>query len=143
MAQQQQTQTQTKAPQKPKLFTLNEVTNHLVVARPVFETVVRQEGLPLVWDSEFAFARDLVMADEYLRRVVPETLAAALRNIAHVGLTLNPIKQHCKIKFFLNIRRGGNQQLADQPAVGSGLFCDQDIAEHGFGLLVNVFGGSA
>jgi len=97
MAQQQTATKTTQAPQKPKLFTVNEVTNHLVVARPVFETVVRKEGLPLVWDSEFAFARDLVMADEYLRRVVPETLASALRNIAHVGLTLNPIKQHCKI----------------------------------------------
>lgn len=98
MAQPQQTQTKTQgAPPKAKLFTLNEVTNHLVVAKPVFDTVVRQEGLPLVWDSELAFARDLVMADEYLRQVVPESLASALRNIAHVGLTLNPIKQHCKI----------------------------------------------
>jgi recombinational DNA repair protein RecT len=90
-------QTATEAQQREKLFTLNEVTHHLVVARPVFESVVQKESLPLLWDSELAFARDLVMADEYLRRVVPETLAGALRNIAHVGLTLNPIKQHCKI----------------------------------------------
>ena len=99
MAQPQQTQTaqKTQAPPRPKLFTLNEVTHHLVVAKPVFDTVVTKEQLPLVWDSELAFARDLVMADDYLRQVVPETLASALRNIAHVGLTLNPIKQHCKI----------------------------------------------
>ena len=37
MAQPQQTQTaqKTQAPPRPKLFTLNEVTHHLVVAKPV------------------------------------------------------------------------------------------------------------
>lgn len=100
-ARKQQTAT---AQQGPKLFTLNEVTHHLAVAKPQFDSMVRANSLPLQWEAEMAFARDLVMADERLRRVVPDTLAAALRNIAFVGLTLNPIKQHCKI-----IARWNNQ----------------------------------
>jgi len=97
-AQPQRRQQQTQArPQGPKLFTLNEVTHHLTVARATFDNVTKTNAVPLSWDAELTFARDLVMADERMRQVVPETLAAAMRNIAHVGLTLNPIKQHCKI----------------------------------------------
>ena len=95
MATAQKTQQQT--PPRPKLFSFDEVTNHLTVARPVFDNVVTHDQLPLVWDSELQFARDLVMKDDYLRRCLPQTLSSVLQNIAHVGLTLNPIKQHCTI----------------------------------------------
>jgi recombinational DNA repair protein RecT len=95
MATAQKTQQQTQ--QRPKLFSLEEVTHHLTVARPTFDSVVAHDQLPLVWDSEFQFARDLVMKDDWLRRCLPQTLASVLQNIAHVGLTLNPIKHHCTI----------------------------------------------
>jgi recombinational DNA repair protein RecT len=85
----------------PKVTGLNleEVMHHLVAAHTTFETVVSREQLPLVWDSELAFARDKIMRDsqDKLRLCEPRTLTEAMQNLAHVGLTLNPLKQHATL----------------------------------------------
>jgi recombinational DNA repair protein RecT len=78
---------------------LDQVMHHLVAAHTTFETVVKREQLPLVWDSELAFARDKIMRDsqDKLRMCEPRTLTEALQNLAHVGLTLNPLKNHATL----------------------------------------------
>lgn len=90
--------TQTKQQSRPAIEGLNleAVMHHLVAAHTTFETVVAREQLPLIWDSELAFARDRIMNDtqDKLRMCVPHTLTHALQSLAHVGLTLNPLKQH-------------------------------------------------
>lgn len=100
MATKTQTQTATKpAAAAPKLRGVDEITGYLVKAQTVFKTVTTAEGAPLLWDTELKFARDIVMNDttETLRKCTPESLQAVLEQIAHVGLTLNPIKHHCTI----------------------------------------------
>lgn len=94
-----QQQTTTKPATAPKLRSVDEITGYLVKAQTAFKTVVAAEAAPLIWDTELKFARDIVMNDpsDNLRKCVPETLAAAMEQIAHVGLTLNPIKHHCTI----------------------------------------------
>lgn len=94
------TATQTKAaPTQPKLRSADEMTGYLVAAHTPFNTAVASTGSGLSWDTELRFARDLVMSgkDDRIRQCTPESLAAAMENLAHVGLTLNPIKQHCTI----------------------------------------------
>ncbi len=57
-------------------------------------------ALRLDFNREVGFAKDLVLrgnSSEKLRKANPATLVATIRNIASVGLTLNPIKQHCTI----------------------------------------------
>lgn len=83
----------------PPLRSVDEISGYLVQAQTSFKTVVSAEASPLIWDREFKFARDIVMNDptDNLRKCVPETLTAAMEQIAHVGLTLNPIKHHCTI----------------------------------------------
>lgn len=78
---------------------LEQVMHHLVAAHTTFKTVVSREQLPLVWDSELAFARDRIMRDsqDKLRLCQPNTLTESLQNLAHVGLTLNPLKQHATL----------------------------------------------
>lgn len=96
MAQQQQ-QTQ----QRPKIHVLNldEVNHALVPAQAKFDDVVRQEDLVLNWNSELDFATRRIMSDPSgsLRKADPQTLTACMLNLAHVGLTLNPLKQHCTL----------------------------------------------
>lgn len=89
-----------KQPAKPQdlrpVLTDQDVLSHFVRAHTMFETVVKQDQLPLVWEAELGFARKIVANEpaQKLRLCVPETLQNALENIAAVGLTLNPIKQH-------------------------------------------------
>ena len=40
-------------------------------------------------------------------------------------------------------RRGGHEDFADQATVGAGLFRDQDIAQHGFGVVKDLLFGPA
>lgn len=96
MATTKQQQTTAKA---PPLRSVDEITGYLVKAQTAFKTVVAAEAAPLIWDTELKFARDIVMNDptDNLRMCAPETLSAAMEQIAHVGLTLNPIKHHCTI----------------------------------------------
>jgi recombinational DNA repair protein RecT len=93
--------TQNKTAARPTVTGLNleEVMHHLVAAHTTFETVVAREQLPLVWDSELAFARDRIMKDtqDKLRFCEPRTLTESLQNLAHVGLTLNPLKNHATL----------------------------------------------
>jgi recombinational DNA repair protein RecT len=100
------TQTKTRSPALG--LDLEQVMHHLVAAHTTFETVVSREQLPLVWDSELSFARDRIMNDtqDKLRLCVPNTLTQALQNLAHVGLTLNPLKQHATLIARWNERAG-------------------------------------
>lgn len=94
------TQQQTaQATRGPTTLTQDQVMQHLVRAQPSFTAVVTHEQSPLLWESELDFARSIVFNDstEKLRAVVPETLTAAMRDLAHVGLTLNPIKHFCTL----------------------------------------------
>lgn len=99
MATATKTTTKPAAAAAPKLRSVDEITGYLVKAQTVFKTVTGAESLPLVWDTELKFARDIVINDttETLRKSTPESLQSALEQIAHVGLTLNPIKHHCTI----------------------------------------------
>lgn len=91
--------TTTSKPATVKLRSADEITGFLVKAQTTFKTVVANEQASLVWEKELRFARDIVMNDptDNLRNCTPDTLAAAMESIAHVGLTLNPIKHHCTI----------------------------------------------
>lgn len=99
MAAKTQTQTKPAAQARPQLWTADQVTGYLVEAQTAFKTVTAHDPSPLIWESELDFARTIVMNDrtEKLRKVVPETLAACMRDLAHVGLTLNPVKHFCTI----------------------------------------------
>lgn len=85
--------------QRVNLMSQDQVMQNLVLAQTAFKTVISQEQSPLQWESELDFARAIVMNDstDKLRQVVPDTLANVLRELAHVGLTLNPIKHFCTI----------------------------------------------
>lgn len=89
-------QTQAAVKDARPVLSTDDVIHHLVKAHTIFETVTKAESLPLVWESELGFAKRIVTNDASgkLRWVEPATLTAVMENIAHVGLTLNPIKQH-------------------------------------------------
>lgn len=89
-------QTAAKPQDMRPVLTDPDVLSWLVRAHTMFETVVKEDQLPLVWEAELGFARKIVANEpqQKLRMCVPETLQSALENIAAVGLTLNPLKQH-------------------------------------------------
>lgn len=89
-------QTAAKPQDMRPVLTDTDVLSCLVRAHTMFETVVKEDQLPLVWEAELGFARKIVANEpaQKLRLCVPETLQSALENIAAVGLTLNPLKQH-------------------------------------------------
>lgn len=97
-----QTRTQTKAPatqpgQGLNLMMPNDVRAALVGAQTVFKQQMRDTGL--VWDSEMDFAVKTIMSDPFgkLRICTPLSIESCMRDLAHVGLTLNPIKHHATI----------------------------------------------
>ena len=53
------------------------------------------------------------------------------------------VQQHGQVKLLLDVGRAGDEQFADQPAFGAGLFGDQHVAEHGLGVLEDLVGGLA
>lgn len=91
--------TTTTAAQPDQFMTTEVVMQQLRKARTAFNLVTKADASPLIWESELEFARRIVLGDPSgrLLKVVPESLAAAMKNLAHVGLTLNPIKQFCTI----------------------------------------------
>jgi len=94
------TTTQSKTAQpRPQLWTPDQVTGYLVPAQTAFKTVTANDPSPLIWESELDFARSIIMNDksERLRKATPDSLAACMRDLAHVGLTLNPVKHFCTI----------------------------------------------
>lgn len=92
------TKTQTAQTAAPKFIfpTAEAVSQQLLVLQPEFQKA-ESAGLPVRWEAELGFASDIVLKSELLRNATPESLVAAMRNILHVGLTLNPIKHHCTI----------------------------------------------
>ena len=48
------------------------------------------------------------------------------------------VQQHGEIKLLLDGGRAGDEQFADEPSIRAGLFRDEHLAEHGFGLFVNI-----
>lgn len=89
------TQTATKSA-APVGLTAEALGQSLAVLQPDFEKA-QSAGLPVQWSAELGFASDIILKSERLRVCTPESLVAAMRNILHVGLTLNPIKHHCTI----------------------------------------------
>ena len=47
------------------------------------------------------------------------------------------VEQHGQVELLLDVRRGGDEQLADEPALRAGLLGDEHVAQHGLGLLAN------
>lgn len=95
-----QQRTAAKPPAKATVGLVGELLDKaLVVARPVFERVVEQDALPIMWDSELDFAKRLFGADATgrLAKCTPDSVRSAMQNLAHVGLTLNPLKQHATL----------------------------------------------
>lgn len=90
------TKTAEKPAAAPAPFTAPALGQHLAVLQPEFDKA-SSAGLPVQWAGELGFATDIIMKSEFLRISTPESLVAAMRNILHVGLTLNPIKHHCII----------------------------------------------
>lgn len=89
-------QTTTKTAAKPavNVFTLDSINQALVPLQPEFEKA-KAVGAPIDWGAELGFASDLILKNDKLRSATQESLLAAMRNVLHVGLTLNPIKHHC------------------------------------------------
>jgi recombinational DNA repair protein RecT len=76
--------------------TADAIGQQLVVLQPEFQKA-EAAGMPVRWEAELGFASDIVLKSDNLKVSTPESLVAAMRNILHVGLTLNPIKHHCTI----------------------------------------------
>lgn len=90
------TKTATPAAAKVSAFTKETVHQQLAILQPDFDKA-EKAGLPVRWSAELGFATDIVTKSDNLKVCTPESLVAAMRNILHVGLTLNPIKHHCTI----------------------------------------------
>jgi recombinational DNA repair protein RecT len=95
----QRTQTQDqKQPGAPlNLLKLQDVREALVPAQTVFKQMSRDTGL--VWDTEMNFAVKTIMGDPFqkLRLCTPASIEQCMRDLSHVGLTLNPIKHHATL----------------------------------------------
>jgi recombinational DNA repair protein RecT len=77
----------------PKLYTPETAMQQLVVVQADFDKA-SAAGLPIKFEAEASFALSQIMRNDELRACTPQSLAAAMRNMLHVGLTLNPIKSH-------------------------------------------------
>lgn len=81
---------------------LSELDKLFGSAKSTFQNSIATLPAPMRQDfnREVGFARDIVFrgpSAEKLRIANRDTLISVIRNIASVGLTLNPIKQHCTI----------------------------------------------
>lgn len=75
------------------------VSQILESARDLFSNIIQQSQISAViqWQKEAPFARQIILKDHRLLTATHESLKNAITNIAAVGLTLNPIKQHATI----------------------------------------------
>jgi recombinational DNA repair protein RecT len=78
-------------------------------AQSKFLSVSRRnpEALKPAWAREAAFASQIIMKSEPLRKAEPTSLVNAVINLASVGLTFNPVKQHATIVPRYNVDIGG------------------------------------
>jgi len=82
-------------------------TKHKMTALAQFETKIEQRmkaaGMPVERiRQELSFANQRVSADKNLQECTPASLAAAVVNIANVGLTLNPVAKEAAIVYRWN-----------------------------------------
>jgi recombinational DNA repair protein RecT len=60
-------------------------------------SVIAQSDKLVEWSREAAFARQMILNDEYLYKATPQSVVNAIVNIANVGLTLSPVQQFCAL----------------------------------------------
>lgn len=66
-------------------------------ARKIFQQVTRKDESGLIWQREADFAVAAITRDPYFKRCPADTIIEAVKNVAHIGLTLNPTRQHAVI----------------------------------------------
>lgn len=84
---------------EPKTGTLTqkEVLEILEPVRNPFMSVVKKSHFDLVWTRERDFAVQLMTKDDRFRKVLREDIVIAMKNLAFVGLSLNPVRQHATL----------------------------------------------
>lgn len=82
-----------------KLLSDTGVGQVLESARDNFSQIVERSRISSIisWQKEAGLARQIILRDERLLQADPESIKNAITNIAVIGLTLNPIKQHATI----------------------------------------------
>lgn len=80
-----------------KLLEPVEIKRALAGAQTIFKQMTRDTGL--VFESEMDFAVKTVMGDPFakLRQCTPQSIEQCMRDLSHVGLTLNPLKHHATL----------------------------------------------
>ncbi len=74
----------------------SQVTAIVQQAQKEFSVISASDKL-VEWAREAAYARQLIVADQYLVQAEERTIVNAVVNIANVGLTLNPIHRFCTL----------------------------------------------
>src|SRR5262245_60940582 len=82
-----------------KLMSDATVRQVLDSARDGFQQLAEQSRIAnvIAWQAEAGFARQAILKDERLLQADPDSIKNAITNVAAVGLSLNPIKQHAAI----------------------------------------------
>lgn len=75
-------------------LTEQQVLEILEPARNPFMSVVKKSGFDLVWTRERDFAVQAIMRDNRFEKIAREEIVLAMKNLAYMGLTLNPTRQH-------------------------------------------------
>lgn len=78
-------------------LTHKEVLDILEPAQRPFLSVVRKSHFDLVWPRERDFAVQLMTKDDRFRKVQRDDIVIAMKNIAFIGLSLNPVRQHATL----------------------------------------------
>src|SRR5262245_17431728 len=69
-------------------------------AKRPFLQVVKRDKLPLVWTREAEFATQVMLRDDRFAKIPPDhqhTIVASVKNLAFIGLTLNPARRQATI----------------------------------------------
>lgn len=67
------------------------VEQQIELARPDFESNVREQELNLNFKKEAAFAMQIFQKNNYLTKMRPDSIKNAIVNVALTGITLNPV----------------------------------------------------
>jgi len=83
--------------QKVVMWSEPEIRKILEPAHRPFMQVVKKDGSKLVWQREADYAVAMVERDVYFRKCPEASLVEAVKNVAFLGLSLNPARQHAVI----------------------------------------------
>lgn len=91
--------TEQKDVREPRTGTLTQkaVLEILEPVRNPFMSVVKKSHFDLVWTRERDFAVQMMTKDDRFAKVERDDIVIAMKNVAYIGLSLNPVRQHATL----------------------------------------------